>query len=64
MPLPGLSQHDCSVANAVRVVAGVPPLGIQHAPSPTPAGDAAANADASTPPPDASALAPTLDVPR
>lgn len=58
MPLPGLSQHDCSVANAVRVVAGVPPLGIQHAPSPAPAGDAAANADASAPPPDASAARP------
>ncbi|MFO0628716.1 MAG: hypothetical protein U0325_24285 [Polyangiales bacterium] len=59
MPLPGLSQHDCSVANAVRVVAGVAPLGIQHAPSPAPAGDAAApRADAAAP---ADATAPRPD---
>jgi hypothetical protein len=49
MPTPGLSQHDCSVANAVRVVAGVPPLGLQHAPTPTAAaapGDGGAPVDA------------------
>lgn len=34
LPPPGLSQHDCSVANAVRTVAGVATLGMQHAPSP------------------------------
>lgn len=51
MPTPGLSQHDCSVGNAVRVVAGVAPLGIQHAPDPADAG--AAPGDATGAPPDA-----------
>lgn len=46
LPPPGLSQHDCSVANAVRAVAGVAPLGMQHPPSPPPA-DAQVAADAS-----------------
>lgn len=40
LPPPGLSQHDCSVANAVRAVAGVSPLGLQHPPSPPPPSEA------------------------
>lgn len=53
MPTPGLSQHDCSVGNAVRAVAGVRQLGIQHAPDPPPEDAGAPPADAARSAPDA-----------
>ncbi len=46
LPRMGLSQHDCSVANAVRSALGVEPLGLMHAPPEAPA-------DAGPPPSDA-----------
>jgi len=48
LPRMGLSQHDCSVANAVRTTFGIEPLGLMHAPPEAPA-------DAGPPPADAAA---------
>jgi hypothetical protein len=47
---PTVSQHDCSVANAVRGALGIEPLGLMHVPDPPPVEptDATTASDAST----------------